>query len=94
MTNTYKFNASYKDKCDSWLCNNQHFLYVYREAIRMDVVYGLGQFPLLYHARQLRCLPYRQTEAKLNTELLTACRENTIEQPTAINEKEEVAADN
>jgi hypothetical protein len=91
MVYKQKYKTKYEKKSQFFLCNNWHFLYVYREALRIEEMYRVGKFPLLYHERQLRCLPYRQSEDKLKTELTDALLKKTIEKPAAVNERLECA---
>ena len=53
-----KFKRVYSDISLFYLCNNMHYLMVYREAIRVRNMYRKNQIPKMYTTRQDKCLPY------------------------------------
>src|SRR5450759_1823788 len=73
-----KFKRVYSDISLPYLCNNMHFLMVYREAIRVRNMYRKNQIPKMYTTRQDKCLPYGHIDRDVMSDLRKALKDGTI----------------
>src|SRR5450759_1309187 len=84
FSNRTKYEHAYPSP-NFTLVNRFHLLIMYREAVRIQICYQAGKIPLLYPRRQLRCLPYRQSNAIL-LEIEKALKDNMIPYPDEVHE--------